>query len=438
MTTITLFGSTGDLSYRKLLPALYNMYSNSQTDFQIIAIGRKDYTTKDYLQTIQTGIQEYTRLAFDEEIFKKFSKRIIYYQMDLTNKNSYVQFNEFIKQQNIQDQIFYLALSPQFFHQVIEGLKMLDHIEKNRVVIEKPFGESTEDMNLINQKLKEIFEDDHLYYIDHYLGKEMVQNIKTIRFKNALFKSNWNQDMIESIQISALEKDGILNRGAYYEKSGALKDMVQNHIFQIVTILTMEEQKNQHEAQLDILHHLHVEKMILGQYKGYKQEKNVSPDSTTETYAELECRIQKKPWENVPIFIRTGKKLNRREIYVVIKFRSFDGSPNNLLEIKIQPTEGVYLQFNIKKPQEKNEIQTVKMDFCQSCLEVNRINTPQAYERLLKEVIRNSHEYFSSFEEILTSSRLIEEIEKPEPFIYENQIENSLTDWIEIPHTLDK
>lgn len=435
MKTITIFGSTGDLSARKLFPAFYNMVSLHQLDdIQLIAIGRKHLTQNDFSEYIKPKVKEYARLAFDEEIFEELLKKITYIEMDLSEIKDYEKLNHFYKQHSLSGHTFYLALNPSLFHEVLQGLKKLDLSDSN-VVLEKPFGKNTQDMMLLNQKLKEMFQEDSIFYIDHYLGKEMIQNIKTIRFKNALFKNSWNYEMIESIQISALEKDGVLNRGSYYDQNGALKDMVSNHMFQILTILTMEEETPQHEKQLEILKHLKIEEVILGQYKGYLEEKDVKKDSTTETYAELKCTIDNDRFRNVPIYIRTGKKLGKREIEVIVKFKSFDGSPNNLLQIKIQPTEGVYLQFNIKKPGEKDVLQTVKMDFCQSCVEINRINTPEAYERLLTEVLLHQREYFSSFEEILTSTRMIENLKKPLPFIYDRKIENSLTEWIEIDHT---
>ena len=435
--TLTIFGSTGDLSLRKLFPALYNMYSleSLSHDFQIIAIGRKDYQLEQFIELIKPKIKEYARLSYDEDIFCEFIKHIVYYRMDLTKEKDYIQLNKFYERYDIKAQIFYLALSPIFFHPVIEGFKYLSHVEKNKVVIEKPFGQNTKDMIEINQKLKALFPNDHLFYIDHYLGKEMIQNIKTIRFKNALFKNSWNHEMIDSIQISALEAEGVLNRGAYYDASGALKDMVQNHLLQILSILTMEENENQHEAQLAVLRKLKIKEVLLGQYEGYRNETEVDPFSNTETYAELKCLIENERWENMPIYIRTGKKLGRREITVIVKFKALDGSPANLLEIRIQPTEGVYFRFNIKKPGSRNKIETVQMDFCQSCVEINRINTPEAYERLLDEVIHDQQEYFSTFEEILVSSYLIEEIKKPKPFTYTNEIPYSLCEWLEVVHS---
>lgn len=430
--TITIFGSTGDLSARKLFPALYNMFSLGKLSYPIIAIGRKKLSHEEFVERIRPKVEAYARLSFDEAIFQDFSTHIQYVQMDLTQVEEYGQLNDFYKKHHYESHHFYLALSPKFFHDVIEGFKKIEGISKSQVVIEKPFGENTEDMRCIHQKLKEMFEEDQLYYIDHYLGKEMVQNIKTVRFQNMLFANHWNHEMIESIQISALEKDGILNRGGYYDKSGVLKDMVQNHIFQILSILTMDESQHQHEEQLKILKKLRINQILLGQYEGYLKEKDVEVNSQTPTYAELECRIDSPRWEGVPFYIRTGKKLDRREIYVIVKFKSVHGAPNNLLEIKIQPTEGIYFQFNIKKPGKKDQMQTAKMDFCQSCVEVNRINTPEAYERLLEEVFHHQREYFSTFDEILESSKIIENIEKPIPFIYGNKVEEHLTNWIEI------
>lgn len=431
--TITLFGSTGDLSKRKLFPALYNMYALNQLsdDFKIISIGRKAYTHSQFIEVIEPWVKEYTRLSFKHEIFEKFKSKILYYQMELTDVESYRKLDEFYKEHNIKQQAFYLALSPIHFHPVLEILGKLTHIQESSCIIEKPFGIDTQDKIEINYKLNKTFKKKNIFYIDHYLGKEMVQNIKTIRFKNAMFKHTWNNKMIKSIQISALESIGIEDRGNYYDKSGALHDMVVNHLFQILTILTMDESEHQHDAQYEILKNLTVIQTLFGQYEGYLNEKDVDPNSSTETYVELECRVNHEKWKGVPIYIRTGKKLQKREMNIIVEFHPIDDNPSNILEIKIQPNEGVYLQFNIKKPGYEDTIETVKMEFCQSCIEVNQLNTPDAYERLFNEILHHKQEYFASFEEILESSKIIESIEKQKPFIYKDSIPQSLTNWRE-------
>ena len=421
--TFTIFGSTGDLTYRKLLPALFNMSVLDELgdQFKIVAIGRKPYSREQYIETFRQGIKDFARLTYSENAFEKFIRHVDYYQMDLSNENDYLGLNDYYEKHGCRNHVFYFAVAPKFFLPISVGLKHIAYAYESKVIIEKPFGETIEKGKELNQKLEKHFHDYNIFHIDHYLGKEMVQNIQTIRFKNALFKHAWNHEMIENVQISAFEKGGIGNRGAYYDENGALKDMVQNHLFQVLSILAAEESEDQHKAQLEVLKHLKPLKendLVLGQYEDYLQEKDVCENSKTETYAALTCMIDNERWQGVPFYIRTGKNLSKREITVVIQFKAMDGVKGNVLLIRIQPTEGVYFQFNIKKPGSKDEIETVQMDFCQSCLEINRINTPEAYERLLKAAMNDDRDYFSTWDEIETSSRFIENIQRSEPYIY--------------------
>ncbi|MEG0959004.1 MAG: glucose-6-phosphate dehydrogenase, partial [Erysipelotrichaceae bacterium] len=253
---------------------------------------------------------------------------------------------------------------------------------------------------------------DNIYRIDHYLGKEMIRNIQTIRFTNPIFSNIWNHEFIESIQISAFEDIGVENRGDYYDQSGALKDMVQNHLLQILSIIAMEQPSNNedamHEEQLKVLRSMRSlnnisikDTMVMGQYDGYQSEPKVAKDSKTETYVGLRLFIDNERWQDMPFYIRSGKKLNKREMEVAIVFKQhYAQAQPNVLVIKIQPMEGIYLQFNIKKPGNSNEIMKVNMDFCQSCLEVNRINTPDAYERLLLACIKKEPYWFSKWDQI--------------------------------------
>lgn len=422
--TFTIFGSTGDLTYRKLLPALFNMsvLNELEASFKIVAIGRKPYSREQYIESFRQGIKDFARLTYSENAFDQFIQHVDYYQMDLTNENDYYALNEYYEKNKCRNHVFYFAVAPKFFIPISRGLKHIAYAYESKVIIEKPFGETIEKGKELNEMLEKYFHDYNIFHIDHYLGKEMIQNIQTIRFKNALFKNAWNHEMIDNIQISAFEKEGIGNRGSYYDENGALKDMVQNHLFQVLSILASEESDHQHLAQLEILKQikpLKKEDLVLGQYEGYREEKDVDPQSQTETYAALACYIDNERWQGVPFYIRTGKHLSKREITVVIQFKAMNGVKGNVLLIRIQPTEGVYFQFNIKKPGSKDEIETVQMDFCQSCLEINRINTPEAYERLLKAAMMDEKDYFSTWEEIETSSLYIEKIQKPLPYLYE-------------------
>ena len=414
-SAITLFGGSGDLTYRKLIPAMYNLEVLGKLDnnFKIIGIGRRDYTTADYVEIARKWTESYARKKFVPEIFDNFAKRITYFKMDISLESEYKRLQNFYESENIEEHIYYYAVAPSFFLPITNALKKYSAHNKAKVIIEKPFGENLETATKLNEKLAEFFGQDEIYHIDHYLGKEMIQNILSIRTNNAIFKGIWNKNFIENIQITASETVGVETRAGYYDKSGALKDMVQNHLLQVLSIVAMEEPKKQtskeiHKEQLKLLKAMREienvdDNLVMGQYAGYLDENNIAKDSKTETYVALKLFIDNERWEKVPFFIRTGKKLGEKETQVIIKFKDENNNPGNVLKIKIQPDEGVYLQFNAKKPGTEHELQKVSMDFCQSCVLENRINTPEAYERLLFACINSDHSLFSDWEQIVVS-----------------------------------
>lgn len=412
----TIFGGTGDLTFRKLLPALYNIEAAKDKELcaRIVIIGRRDYTTETYRAAAREWVEQFARLRFREETYQKLAGRMVYYQMDFTDENAYGGLDAFYREIKAENHIFYFAVAPRFFCSIVNGLKQVAGAEEGKVVLEKPFGENLPAATRLNETMEAFFKPDRIYRIDHYLGKEMVRNIQIIRFANPIFSNVWDARHIESIQISAMEAVGVETRGGYYDHSGALKDMVQNHLFQILTIVAMEqpatfEVEDMHREQIKVLKALREpedisEHMVLGQYEGYREEPSVSRDSTTETYAALRLFVDNDRWRGMPFYVRTGKKLGKREMQVVIVFKSptADVEPD-ILTIKIQPTEGVYLQFNIKKPGETKEITQAKMDFCQNCSLVNRMNTPEAYERLLGACMRGERSWFSQWDQVETS-----------------------------------
>lgn len=419
----TIFGGTGDLTFRKLMPAWYNITTANaaESDFRIVIIGRRDYSTEQYCELVREWIKQFARLPYDEAAFDRFCQRITYFKMDFSDLAEYERLAQFYSKENITEHIFYFAVAPAFFAVIANGLKAVDNAGSGKVILEKPFGENLEAAKKLNIQLEEFFPIENIYRIDHYLGKEMVRNIQTIRFTNPIFANLWNSQYIESVQISAFEDLGVGSRGNYYDTSGALKDMVQNHLFQILSIVAMEWPEHfstqaMHDAQLRVLKSLRRVKdirdsLILGQYKGYRQEKNIAPDSATETYAALRLFIDNERWWNTPFYIRTGKKLKCREMQIAIVFRqTFIAAPRNILIIKIQPNEGVHLQFNVKKPGETDEITQAKMDFVQSSSFVNKINTPEAYERLITACVRGERSWFSQWDQIETSWEFVEHL----------------------------
>lgn len=412
---ITIFGGTGDLTFRKLLPALYTMHVAGKLpeNSRILIIGRRDYDSAAYRETARNWVEKFTRLPFRPADFQAFAGKIDYYRMDFSDHEAYRGLNRYYAGNRIGSHIFYFAVAPRFFSVITEGLKLVDGAKNGKVIIEKPFGEDLAAAKTLNGELEDYFGPEQIYRIDHYLGKEMVRNIQAIRFTNPIFTDIWNSGHIESVQISALEDMGVETRGGYYDASGALKDMVQNHLLQILSIMAMEEPgemtpKGLHDAQLDVFTSLRQadeesisDMLVLGQYDGYRQEPLVKPDSKTETFAALKLFIDNTRWKGTPFYIRTGKKTGMREIELSVIFRRpYAQVEPNVLIIKIQPTEGVYLQFNIKRPGDTDDIIPTKMDFCQNCNLVHQLNTPEAYERLITACIKGESSWFSQWDQI--------------------------------------
>ncbi len=422
---IVIFGGTGDLAYRKLFPALYNLHALDELpeDYRIVGIGRRPYTQEEYLQIIREWLQKYSRIKYREEHFLSFCRRISYYRMDFDRGEEYDDLLKYFDRLGLKNEIiFYYAVAPQYFLPITQNLKIRNcRLHNCKVIVEKPFGKDLESAHELSEQLKNSFFPDNIYYIDHYLGKEMILNIMTIRFLNSIFKGVWSREFIECVQINAFETVGVESRGGYYDESGAMRDMMQNHLFQILSIVAMEEPANMEseaikKAQQRIFEDLKPivperveESMILGQYEGYRLEEKVASDSQTETYAAMRIFIENERWREVPFYIRTGKRLFSRESEVIIQFKTTPKeAEGNVLIIRIQPDEGVYLKFNIKKPGKEREVQTVKMDFCQSCILENRINTPEAYERLLKACMNSDQSLFSKWNQIETCWKFID------------------------------
>lgn len=425
--TFTIFGGTGDLTFRKLLPALYNLQAQKklEAEFSIVVIGRRAYDHASYCKEAAEWIKQFARMPYRDAEFERFAACIHYVQMDFTALPAYAKLNAFYKEHQMGNHVFYFAVAPQFFAVIAKGLTQVEKGCEGKVIIEKPFGENLASAKRLNQDLEHFFTKERIFHIDHYLGKEMVRNMQAIRFMNPIFQDVWNAKYIEHVQISAMERVGVENRGGYYDQSGALKDMVQNHLFQILSITAMEPPvsffgEDMQQKQLDVLHALRPvevldmkKSMVLGQYFHYQKEERVADDSMTETYAALRLFVDNERWKGVPFYIRTGKKLHQREMEIVITFKKTNPDVEaNVLWIRIQPIEGVYFSFNIKKPGDSDEIVRTSMDFCQSCSDIHRINTPEAYERLLAAAVQGDASWFSKWDQIESSWNYVEQLKQ--------------------------
>ena len=425
-TDITIFGGTGDLTFRKLIPALYTMFRTDKLPggSHITIIGRRDYDDEAYRDLARPWVERFSRLPYDGEAFQAFSQLISYYRMDFTDPGAYPGLEAYYvkghQDRQTDAQLFYLAVAPRFFGKIAEGLKSLKGLAPSKIVVEKPFGETLEEAAALSAELEACFGADSVYRIDHYLGKEMIRGISTVRFDNVLFENVWDSRCIESVTISALEDVGVEERGGYYDTSGALKDMVQNHLFQVLSIVAMERPadfsaKALHDAQLAVLGALRrpeagdlADTLVLGQYEGYTAEPKVAADSHTETFGALRLFVDTPRWQGTPFYIRTGKRTGVRQTTVVVTFKHSapEGQPDTLI-IEIQPREGIALQFNIKRPGDFDEVVPAKMDFCQSCDLENQRNTPEAYERLLTACLRGEGAWFSQWDQIAASWQYI-------------------------------
>lgn len=440
--TFIILGATGDLSKRKLIPAFYKLIRDKKID-KFALIGASFDKTN--IKTLLESAKKFTS-NIDEKIWEQLENSSYFFELDFYDSKKYEGFKELIKKVEKThklsgNRIFYLATLPEHFKIITKNLSENDIVTKydhqnetlkenhtwSRIIYEKPFGHNLKSAKEINNCIKKLFHEKQIYRIDHYLGKELVGNIALVRFTNRIFEPLWNNQHIDSIQIILDEKIGIEGRGKFYDKNGAIKDVVQNHILQILSLIAMEQPKKLdakyiRDAKAKVLKNLKFKNAILGQYEGYTKEKNVDPKSKTETFAALKLEINNKRWKNVPFYLKTGKYLDKRETSIHIKFKMVkclltQGCPtdSNYLTIKITPSNGFYLELNSKEPNTNNLI-PVEMNFCHSCL--FGPNTPEAYETLLLDVIKGDQSTFVRSDEIEYSWQLVDSIYKNKFTLY--------------------
>ncbi len=431
-----IFGGTGDLAGRKLLPALSKLQTDRENpiDLSIIAIARRDHTDASYLREME----EHAPASFDLGILEK---RISYFKMDVTNPQAYGDLKKRIDDVTGRTDLclYYLALSPELFTSAASNLAAVGLIEKgnkqNRVIFEKPFGTDLESAIRINQGLSSVLDEDQIYRIDHYLGKEMIQNLMMVRFGNRIFEDSWNNTSIRSIRIVVKEKEGILGRGSYYDRAGALKDMVQSHLLQMLSLVAMdvplsyhsEDVKNEKSTVLDNLS-FDPSACHFGQYDGYLDEKNVKENSSTETFVRLKAHVDTPRFKGVPIYLTTGKKLSVKESYIMVEFEVTSEQrkwnlplKTNKLYIRIAPLDGVGLALNSKVIGSRDEVEEVELEYCAACKAFG--NVPEAYERLLRDAMDGHKTLFARWDEIEKSWRHIEIIKtnQKKPFVYKDE-----------------
>ncbi len=437
---IFIFGGSGDLNYRKLTPALYNLFLDGfmPQKFNIIGIARTLYAGNSYKEHLKEGIQNFSRRKSEDGKWDEFAEHISYINIDVADEKSYAQLGDIVTEKKKEfgetpNAIFYMAVAPQLVPDIVKNLSSLSFCSEKkctRIVIEKPFGHDLESAKEMNNLLSKSFAEEQIYRIDHYLGKETVQNILALRFANALFEPIWNRNYIDHVQITSSETVGVEGRGGYYETSGALRDMVQNHILQLVCMIGMEapvsfdanEIRNKKVDVLNALRKIHKDEVhnyaVRGQYSagwmkgqkvpGYRQEKDVKPDSATETFAAVKFYIDNWRWQDVPFYVRTGKLMHEKTTVLTIQFKpapsySFPAEAAetwrpNKLSISIQPEMDISLLFQAKKPGQKMMLTPVNMVF--NYKDEYDGNEPEAYETLLYDVMEGDATLFMRADQV--------------------------------------
>ncbi len=440
-TIIIILGATGDLTWRKLIPAIYNLYLDKWTpdNFAVVGVSRNKYSQTAFNTRLQEGVNKFSRRGKTKKAdWEKFAKYLSYQIGDFDSNATYAKLEKSIvaieKKWKVKaNRVFYLAVPPNAFDEIalkIGASGLAKNKLQSRIVVEKPFGHNLESAQHLNGLLHGIFDESQIYRIDHYLGKETVQNILAFRFANALFEPIWNRNYIDSVQITVSEQLGVENRGNYYETAGALRDMIQNHLFQLLCLIAMEppvsfeadEVRNRKVDVLNALRKIHPEEVyeyaVRGQYgagwiqgkkvKGYREEPDVSKDSNKETFAALKLFIDNWRWQGVPFYLRTGKRLNETISIITIKFKpvphqSFPAEargqwqPNTLM-LHIQPHMGIHLQFQAKRPGLKMLLSPVDMQF--NYEDSYTSGTPEAYETLLLDIMEGDSTLFMRADQV--------------------------------------
>lgn len=455
---LIIFGTKGDLARRKLLPSLYQLEKAGyiHPDTRIIGVGRADWTQTDYVEFVKEALDKFLKEELDSALWEKLSARLDFCNLDVNETDSFVRLADMLKQDS-HPAIHYFAMPPSTFGAMCQGLGHAKLNKKpNRVVMEKPLGTDLESSQEINNEVAKYFDESQVYRIDHYLGKETVLNLLALRFANSLFINNWDNRTIDHVQITVAEEVGIEGRWGYFDQAGQMRDMIQNHLLQILTMIAMSppadlttdrirDEKVKVLRSLRRIDHTNVrEKAVRGQYTsgfvqgkkvpGYLEEEGANKQSMTESFVALRVDIDDWRWAGVPFYLRTGKRLPAKCSEVVVYFKkpalnifseSYQDLPQNKLTIRLQPDEGIDIEIMNKAPglDHKHRLQTTKLDLSFSET-FNQTHLADAYERLLLEAMRGIQALFVRRDEVEEAWKFVDSImdawamdnEAPKPY----------------------
>jgi glucose-6-phosphate 1-dehydrogenase len=449
--TIVIFGATGDLTHRKLIPALYNLAADGDLPPAVTIVGfaRREKTDDQFRNELENATRKFSRQTVRDDIWKTFAESIFYHRSEFEDEAGYKALAKRLEKIDKEsgtrgNRLFYLAAAPDQFGSILRHLKAAGLNETcrgswARVIVEKPFGTDLASARELNRVVRNSFTEEQTYRIDHFLGKETAQNILVMRFANAIFAPLWNTHYVDSVQITATEALGVETRGRFYERAGALRDMVQNHLLQLLCLVAMEPPTDLsadsiRDEKVKVIRSLRrlspnevAANVVRGQYSegaihgdpvvGYRQEQNVKPDSQTETFVALRLFIDNWRWADVPIYMRVGKRLPKSATEISIHFKKAPAvlfnkelCDQNVLVIRIQPDEGISLRIHAKVPGASFRIEPVKMDFHYGTSFGKA--SPEAYERLLLDAMSGDATLFARRDEVEEAWAFIDRIEE--------------------------